>query len=290
MGRISTDVSWRTYTSFPRVVVALGACTLALCACTTPPEDTDMSITQSEPALTRQEWDRAAAHTVFFGHQSVGENILDGLAKIAIKEGWPAPKTIDAHGSPATDGPALLHAKVGQNGDPFSKLSGFRDSLDSGIGAKVNVALVKFCFWDIQANTDIDAVFNAYQKTMKDIGRKYPHMTLVHTTVPLLVEDNDWRARIRRLIGMGVPRDLENGNREALNRKIRKAYQGEMLFDIAALEQPGRAVDEDDVPYLASDLSSDGAHLNDAGRRVVAAGLIRVLSMAGSRTTEVSAQ
>jgi lysophospholipase L1-like esterase len=37
------------------------------------------------------------------------------------------------------------------------------------------------------------------------------------------------------------------------------------------------------VPYLAAAYSSDGAHLNDAGRRVVAAGLVKSLAAVSSR-------
>ena len=33
-------------------------------------------------SLTRAEWDALARRTMFFGHQSVGENIIDGLRKI----------------------------------------------------------------------------------------------------------------------------------------------------------------------------------------------------------------
>lgn len=289
MGPHSMDVFARPKTTAP-LAVALGVCTMVLGACSRPAETTDMSIKQSGLSVTRQEWDRAASRTVFFGHQSVGENILDGLTKIGASQGWPVPTTIDAHGSSVPNGPALLHAKVGQNGDPFSKLEGFRAALDSGVGAQADIALVKFCFWDIQKETDIDAVFNAYQETMADIGRRFPHITLVHTTVPLVVEDNDWRARVRRLFGMSVSRDLENGAREELNKKMRTAYRGQLLFDIAALEQPDRVAGSEGVPHLASNLSSDGAHLNDAGRRHVAAGLVRVLSTAASRTIEVSAQ
>jgi hypothetical protein len=35
----------------------------------------------------RPEWDAARSRAVFFAHQSVGENILDGLRRIASAEG-----------------------------------------------------------------------------------------------------------------------------------------------------------------------------------------------------------
>jgi hypothetical protein len=53
------------------------------------------------------------------------------------------------------------------------------------------------------------------------------------------------------------------------------------MFDIAALEQ--QEATRNGVPYLAASYSSDGAHLNDAGRRVVAAGLVKSLANVSSR-------
>ena len=49
-------------------------------------------------------------------------------------------------------------------------------------------------------------------------------MTFAYATVPLVAADVDWRARMRRLIGLTTPSDDDNVVREQLNRKIREAY------------------------------------------------------------------
>lgn len=240
-----------------------------------------MNHTQSSSAsVDRPQWDAVRSRTIFFAHQSVGENILDGLRQLAAAEGYPAMTVVDTRATVA--GPALLHEKVGQNGDPMSKINGFTQALNAGAGTRAEVALMKFCFWDVQKHTDVNAVFTAYKDAMTQVSRQFPNLTLVHTTVPLVVEDSDWKASVRRLLGMAVPTDLDNQARESLNRLIRQEYGSRApLFDIAALEQQAPA--RNGVPYLAAAYTSDGAHLNDAGRRVVAAGLVKTLASVSSR-------
>jgi hypothetical protein len=233
-----------------------------------------MNTTSTAATMTRSDWDAARGRTIFFGHQSVGENILDGLRQIAAAEQWPALTVVE--GSAPASGPALVHSKVGANGDPSSKIVGFKQALDAGAGASAEVALMKFCFWDIRADTDVDKVFAEYRSTMSDISRRYPNLTLLHATVPLVVEDRDFRARIRRMVGSSVPTDADNARREALNQKIRATY-GDRVFDIARAEQDPIA-SGGDVPYLAASFSSDGAHLNDVGRRQVASEFVRTVA------------
>lgn len=242
--------------------------------------------TDSAVLPTSSEWDATAARSIFFGHQSVGENIIDGLKQVAAVEGW-KPLRIEEIGTTAPAGPGLFHTKIGQNGDPSSKVKAFRQSLEGGVGDRVDIALMKFCFWDIRANTDADAVFKEYRDTMADLQRRYPKVTFVYATVPLVVMDADWRAQVRRLFRMTVPMDADNLVRDALSRKIRAEYGARgPLFDIAALEEAGAAP----VPYLADDLSSDGAHLNTAGRRRLAAGFVKTLSAAAARHAAEQAQ
>jgi hypothetical protein len=256
--------------------IVLGAATL-LSACADPDTTTDMTTsTLTTAPLTRSDWDALRAHTVFFGHQSVGENIIDGLRQIGTREGWPELPLVEGV-RPAGSGPAMLHSKIGQNGDPSSKIAGFAQALDAGAGQVADVALMKFCFWDIRADTNVDAVFDEYQRKMRDVAQRFPQLTLLHATVPLVVEDQDWRARVRRLLGKPVPTDVDNARREALNHKLRAAY-GNHVFDIARAEQDGEAASA--VPHLSASFSSDGAHLNDAGRRQLASAFVRTVAAA----------
>jgi hypothetical protein len=262
-------------------MVAPACLALALTACTNSQEYTQMPSTDTN-ALTRAEWDATAKRSVFFGHQSVGENMLDGLRRISEFEHWPALRVVELSGEESIEGPMLAHAKIGQNGDPQSKVRGFQQAMDAGIGRRVDIALMKYCFWDVRRETNVEAVFSDYRKTMDDLARRYPNVIFVHTTVPLVAADVDWRARIRRLLGMSTSTDADNAVRETLNRKIRETYgASQVLLDIAKAEsESGRA---SNPPQLAEELSSDGAHLNDTGRRRVGAAFVKALSAASSR-------
>ena len=83
-------------------------------------------------------------------------------------------KVVELRDGAAISGPGRHHAKVGQNGDPQSKAKAFKQALDSGIGNEVDIALMKFCFWDIRHETDIDAVFEDYRSTMAELTHCYP--------------------------------------------------------------------------------------------------------------------
>lgn len=273
---------FRTVTLSVLSVLSIGAI-----VCARPSGSASMPAATS--IVTRAEWERARTRTVFFGHQSVGDNIIDGLRQIASTEGWPSFNIVQTGGESVSREPALLHAPVGQNGDPLSKINAFRNALDAGIGSRVDVAVLKFCFWDIRRHTDIDSVFNAYKTTVDGLSRRYPNVTFMHATVPLVVQDLDWRARVRRMLGMATSTDSDNVVREALSKKLRAEYGSrDVIFDVADTERGDRAAREDDVPSLAAGLSSDGAHLNDAGRRIVASSFVKTISAAPNRLPQTT--
>ena len=260
----------RLPTAIAAAVLLTGCNTNTSTEMTTPTADTTAS-------LSRSDWDLLRTQTIYFGHQSIGTNVLDGLAQIAEGERWPALRVVEAASVPNAEA-VLLHNKVGQNGDPTSKIVDFKRGLEAGVGAHADIALMKFCFWDIRADTDVNQVFADYQNMVSTMAKAFPRLTLMHATVPLVVRDNDWRARIRRMLGQQVPTDLDNAKREVLNQQIRAAY-GTRVFDIARAEVDG-PIASAGVPYLADGFSSDGAHLNQAGRRQVAAAFVRSLAAA----------
>lgn len=255
--------------------LALVVVLTGISGCSAPDESEPMS-NSSVAQVSRAQWDALRQRRVFFGHQSVGDNIIDGLRQIAAAEGWPALNVAVVPTQGAPDGAALYHAAIGKNGDPISKINAFREALENGVGSRVDVAMMKFCFWDIRRDTDVDAVFTAYKRTLDDLSRRFPQVTFVHATVPLVVADQDFGAVARRLIGKKTPTDADNLAREALSAKLRAEYGGRgLVFDIAR-DQAGAA--NGAVPSLAKELSSDGAHLNDAGRRRLASQLVRTVA------------
>src|SRR5262245_61201806 len=87
------------------------------------------------------------AQRVFFGHQSVGKNILDGLSDVAKERGAPLAVVPWKPGAPI-QGPAIYETAIGRNEAPLSKLEAFQALVDGGVGGTADVAFFKFCYID----------------------------------------------------------------------------------------------------------------------------------------------
>ncbi|GAB3256856.1 hypothetical protein [Nocardioides dilutus] len=209
---------------------------------------------------------------VFFGHQSVGQNVLDGVRRLADR-GEPVPVVHDA--------------LIGDNEDPLSKIADFDTRVRGGLGAQVDVAMMKLCYIDVTVQTDVDALFGTYRTTLSALERDHPTVTFVHVTVPLTTERSGLSRLRARLTGNDRFGPDENAVRERLNALIRDAYAGQHLFDLAAVESTrpdGTRVSgrHDGSGYFAlfDGYASDLGHLNDAGAEVAAAAWLRTVARA----------
>jgi hypothetical protein len=226
-------------------------------------------------------WARVSTTRTFFAHQSVGGNLLAGVQDLQQRDHTTLP-VVDIAKTSVPSGGVLAHVYVGQNGDPLSKIRGFREALESGLGDTIDVAALKFCFWDIQKGTAVDQVFDAYSQTIAELQTRFPRIRFVHVTVPLFARDDDWRAGVRRLLGMDVPRTLDNARRHELSERIRARYEGrEPVFDLEAFEA-GVDRETGGIPYLRADYTDDGGHLNDAARAAGAANFLNVVAAAAA--------
>lgn len=224
---------------------------------------------QARPvAVSDDVWTRFDAKRIFFAHQSVGRDIIGGVEHMHGNGARPALRVHNLASGPPPAGPVLIHIEVGKNGEPASKLKHFRELLEGGLGGSVDVAMLKFCFWDIRRDTDVETLFAQYQSTFAALEKEFPTVQFVHATVPLTAADRDWRAGVRRIFGRPVPTTLDNQARHRFSSLIRGHYQGKQpIFDIEAAESDD---DENGIPYLAAGLTYDGGHLNDAGQQRVA--------------------
>lgn len=258
------------------VVVAgvLGAGALSVWWNPTPTYEAVVVDTASlvEPA----ELEDVAGQRIFFGHMSVGKNVISGLGQLYDTHGVdPSPFIEIAPGQAATvpqDG-GLVHALIGENRHPVGKLRNFDATLRGGVGEQVDVAALKFCYIDIRWNSDVEELFSRYQDTLARLESDYPQVRFVHMTVPLTTGPYGIRDHLKVLVG----RD-DNAARERYNDLMREAYGPEQLFDLARLEatEPDGAVRE---AQLFGGYSSDGAHLNAAGSEQIAAELVRFLAV-----------
>lgn len=228
--------------------------------------------------ITSGELERAAATRTFFGHMSVGWNVLSGIQDIYSTKGLPPPAITQIQlGAAAPELPdgtgVILHTEIGVNGDPLGKLANFAAAIRGGLGKKVDVAVLKFCFTDITNHTDVDAVFAAYRNTMDALQKEYPQVRFVHATVPLAIAPSGIRANLRALL-----KGDDNAARLRYNELVRETYGSDDLFDIAAVEST--APDGSRLTSLYPGYSSDGEHLNATGSALAAAQFLRVIAQA----------
>ena len=225
-------------------------------------------------------WQKLKNKKIYFGHRSVGNNILDGIKDI-MKENPKIHLTIAETTDQADFNVGLLgHSPIGDNGDPISKINAFSDVIENGLGNKVDIASFKFCFADFTTKTkDITKIFNDYKNTMSQLKKKYPGITFVHFTVPLVINKTTWKTWIKIFLRKEEIWEYDqNIIKNKFNNLIRKEYDGkEAIFDIARIESiypdgsRSTFTRNGKIYYsLVPEYSRDGAHLNEIGRKKVA--------------------
>jgi hypothetical protein len=70
-------------------------------------------------AEVRKGLETIAGRKLFFGHQSVGWNIIDGLKDISASAGISLPPAVKTRSAGDIAGAGLYHAEVGKNVDPM---------------------------------------------------------------------------------------------------------------------------------------------------------------------------
>ncbi|HEX2781683.1 MAG TPA: SGNH/GDSL hydrolase family protein [Gemmatimonadaceae bacterium] len=237
--------------------------------------------------VTSAEWDRLARRRIFFGHQSVGDNLMEGVARVVAADQRIRLRVEKRDQADFTDGPALVHTLIGRNYEPESKSAAFLDAL---AGAEVpDVALYKFCYVDIGPKTDPDTLFAEYARTVDRAQSLHPELTIVHVTVPLMTARpaTGLKGFARRLLGRGPSPEIENNvKRNRYNALLRARYAGSApVFDLARIEstRPDGSRSyflrgADTIYTLAPELTTDGGHLNELGQRRAAERFLALLA------------
>ena len=225
---------------------------------------------------------------MYFGHQSVGRNILEGLEDLQRGLGQPVVRVVELGlASVADNRGALLHGKVGQNERPAAKCEDFRRILDQELQGRVDFALFKFCYVDFNDNSDVAAIFRVYSKTMDDLQRRHPEVVFVHVTAPLRTIDRGPGVWTRELLGRRNRSKHANARRGEFNRLLTVRYAGEPVFDLAATmstHADGRResfrLDGAEHHALVPAYTNDGGHLNAVGRTYAAAAFVNAIAAA----------
>jgi hypothetical protein len=133
--------------------------------------------------VSKAEIAAAASKRVIFAHQSVGNDILDGVRTLATDAGVPL-NVVESREAPS-DTTGIFHFKVGTNGVPLGKLEEFRNTLSQEQLANVDVAVVKLCYIDFNSNADAAQIATAYVQTIDELQQRHPQTVFAAMTAPL---------------------------------------------------------------------------------------------------------
>jgi hypothetical protein len=254
---------------------------------------TGSGVTPAEDGALHGSLERIAQRRIFFAHQSVGLNLLDGVKRLAnvaavtVRIAEAAPSSTVAPG-------IFAHIFVAENGYPLRKLEDFASAIDQQ-SPSPDIALVKFCYSDVTALTDVEAVFSRYAVTLDALKSRHSGTIFIHVTVPLTKVQDGPKAFLKRLIGVAPYGSVENSRREKYNALLRRTYLGrEPIFDLARIESTApdgtivtREWAGEVAPALVTAYTDDGGHLNAAGGLRAARELIAVLAAIPNRPVTV---
>lgn len=236
-------------------------------------------------------WDALASKAIYFGHQSVGYNIVQGLEDVLAAHRNIRLRVVESADARDPAPGVFLHSAVGKNMNPGSKMEAFSSNMRGGIGSKTDLAILKLCFVDVTPETDAPRLLQGYRAMVQSLRDASPDVTFVHVTVPLTSDFRGGKAAFKAVKDLAKKvlkrtNYYDNRRRNEFNELLRKEYGGkEPLLDLAMLE----AVDSRGMVSwrerggvrdytLLEENSYDGGHLNERGRRLVAEQLLILLA------------
>jgi hypothetical protein len=273
---MNTSIKRRLYVYGPWILVLLLAALMTGCR----DQSSEADMTTLDPETI------AAIHDmkVFFGHQSVGGNILEGLLELGL--GNQDIRKSDALVADSVSVSSFRHAYVGRNRHPDEKIADFVEIMNGGMAESVDAAFLKFCYVDTGHEFTAQQIFEQYIREMENLERRYPDTTIVYLTMPLTAPRRGLEPFIKRILGKEFYGREDNIERNEFNDLLREVKKDTgRLFDIAAIEstRPDGAFQEftyDGKTYraLVPAYTYDGGHLNELGRKIVAERLVEFLA------------
>ncbi|WP_319477590.1 hypothetical protein [Marispirochaeta aestuarii] len=233
---------------------------------------------EEPPMITSEIVKNLSDKNIYFAHMSVGYNIIDGISSMTDEL-----KIRYLNEEISDDAEAFLHSEIGENRFPLTKINDFYEKISGGLGDRLDIAFLKFCYIDFNASTDVKSLFIEYRDKMLSLEEKYPNVTFVHFTSPLTTRKKGIKAYIKNVIGREVPGYGDNVKREEYNKMIRESFSN--VFDLARIEstKPNGnrlAHKKNGKLYysLVESYTDDGGHLNSVGAKLVAEKFLLFLS------------
>lgn len=242
---------------------------------TTCSRDVSMEAADSKSKIEIHEenWMNIADKRIFFGHQSVGKNIIDGINDLQKQCNSNVIVFLETKNRSDFNHPLFAHSQIGNNLNPKSKIADFVNIVDNGLGNYVDIVFMKLGYVDINKATDINELFEYYKTSVSSLQKKYSSIKIVHFTVPLTTKPDGLEGFVKKILKMD-----NNVYRNKYNELIRNHYEPYEIFDIAEIQSTFKDGTtfryRKNIPGMISDYSSDGGHLSQLGSQIVAHKLI----------------
>jgi hypothetical protein len=138
---------------------------------------------------------------IFFGHQSVGTNILNGIRLLS-----PAARIMGINSdNPDFRAYGIFHAQIGRNHHAYSKIDDFARFIRK-YGSVFDIAMMKLCYVDINMETDLQSLFDYYRSMVEKLAKTAPKVCMVHMTVPIRSIRLGLRSRLKLWVGQPLHR------------------------------------------------------------------------------------
>jgi hypothetical protein len=222
---------------------------------------------------------------VFFGHQSVGRDIVEGMRRLVDREPELGIRLVSTDRPEQIAGAAFMEARIGKNRHPESKADAFAEILRRGFGDEPGAcAMLKYCYVDLRAGSDPQALLRDYVARVDSLRKRHPSLAIVHWTIPLKTAPKGLEERIKTAMGRSTE-TASNAVRAEYNALLTREYQGtDPIFDVARVQstrpdgsRAWSASGGKHIPMLAPEWTTDGGHLNEVGQCHVATELLDFL-------------
>lgn len=240
----------------------------------------DTNFIKIDPSKIDQLIETFSTKKIFFGHASVGYNIIAGIEHII--SGNKVINIIEIKEEFNIDRNRFYHKMNGKNFFPKSKCDAFKDFLtEKNTGNKLDIAFFKFCYVDFDEDTDVQTILNYYIETIDTIKKNFPNLIILHVTTPLTTHAWGLKGFIKNLI----KGDIANVKRNHFNQLLLEKYQNnDPIFDLAKIESTLPDGSRCTFHFQGKDYLSlyrgytyDGGHLNEYGRYYAAKELLDIL-------------
>ena len=235
--------------------------------------------------VPQEKWDKLAGQKIYFGHQSVGVNIMDGVKAILSENPHIKLNIVESRNPSDFNVGVFAHSRVGKNDSPESKTADFSQIMNSGVGERTDISFHKYCYLDANSRSDSNNIFQNYDKQMQQLFNMYPDVRFVHMTMPLTSIQTGPKAWVKKILGKQIGIEA-NIKRNEYSQQLKNTYRDRgLIFDIAAVEaqRPDGTFEsfmKNGQTYLSlyKGYTDDGGHLNLLGKKTVAEKLLIFLA------------